>query len=263
MMLVAAPSTLLDHSRMTNPPAISDLKAARRRRLASLMDEVGQAELARLAEMSPAYLFQMAKGEGKTARGVSDANARKLEAAGGKPAGWLDGIQAVAGYDGAPDYSPTAQQDIPSQSVARFETGEDYVRFPLLEGFVGMGEGGYIEEYPEVVESLRVSRDWVARKLPGIPPEAIRVITGRGDSMRGQYNDGDLIFIDTRIKMFDQDSAYCFRWEGRVLVKRLQFVGRNMLRILSKNPDYPSIDAPIDDIEIGGRAIAAWTLQDF
>jgi phage repressor protein C with HTH and peptisase S24 domain len=150
-----------------------------------------------------------------------------------------------------------------SQPVARFETEDGYVRFPLLEGFAGMGRGDYIGDYPEVVESLRVSREWVERKLPGVPPEAIRVITGRGDSMKGQYNDGDLIFLDTRIKTFDQDSAYCFRWEGRVLIKRLQFVGRNTLRILSKNPDYPSIDAPMDDIEIGGRALAAWTLKEF
>jgi phage repressor protein C with HTH and peptisase S24 domain len=256
MMLVADPSNLLDHLPMnTGPRDIDETKARRRRRLTLLVDEIGQAELARAAEISPAYLFQMSKAEGKQGRGVSDANARKLEAAAKRPLGWLDS-------DG--DGSDAADmQEIPSHAVARFETVEGYVRFPLMEGFAGMGQGDYVVDYPEVVESLRVSRDWVERKLPGVPPEVIRVITGRGDSMKGQYNDGDLIFLDTRIKTFDQDSAYCFRWEGRVLVKRLQFVGRGTLRILSKNPDYPAIDAPLEDIEIGGRALAAWTLKEF
>ncbi|KAF1006757.1 MAG: hypothetical protein GAK28_02433 [Luteibacter sp.] len=171
-------------------------------------------------------------------------------------------LSSGEGDDGYP-WTDTAVDKNKSHAVPRFETSGSYVAFPLMEGFAGMGKGDYVTDYPEVVESLRVSREWVERKLPGVPPEAIRVITGRGDSMKGQYNDGDLIFIDTRIKTFDQDSAYCFRWEGRVLVKRLQFVGRKTLRILSKNPDYPAIDAPMEEIEIGGRALAAWTLKDF
>ncbi|AFC86350.1 S24 family peptidase [Frateuria aurantia] len=147
--------------------------------------------------------------------------------------------------------------------VSRDETDPAYVRFPLLEGYAGMGPGTFISDYPEVVKDLRVSREWVSQKMPGIPHDVIRVITGRGDSMRGQYNDGDLIFVDTRVKSFDQDSAYCFRWAGRVQVKRLQLIKPGIVRILSKNPDYESIDAEVEEIEIGGRAIAAWTLREF
>jgi phage repressor protein C with HTH and peptisase S24 domain len=189
-------------------------------------------------------------------KSFGEKKARKLELQAGMPGFWLDSAGEV-------DIGAVMESVVQSQPMSRFETDESYVRFPLLDGFAGMGKGEYVVDYPEVVESLRVSREWVERKLPGVPPEAIRVITGRGDSMKGQYNDGDLIFIDTRIKAFDQDSAYCFRWEGRVLVKRLQFIGRGMLRILSKNEDYPAIDAPMDDIEIGGRALAAWTLKEF
>lgn len=211
----------------------------------------GMAMLAEMLDKAPAQVSHFA-GESRV-KNIGPRIAREIDDAFGKPPGWLD----------QPRWDPAGSGDKQSQSVARFETEQRYVRFPLLEGFAGMGQGGYLADYPEVVESLRVSRDWVERKLPGVPAEAIRVITGRGDSMKGQFNDGDLIFIDTRIKEFDQDSAYCFRWDGRVQVKRLQFIGRGMLRILSKNPDYPPIDAPLEEIEIGGRAIAAWTLNDF
>lgn len=235
--------------------------AVRRRQLQAWIDD-------KFAGVQSAFLADIAARTGQPAnqgelsgllsgkKSFGEKKARKLEEQAGMPAAWLDWVNQTETTDPA-----SKSVGVPSISVD--ETGQGYVRFPLLEGFAGMGPGDYVADYPEVVESLRVARDWVERKLPGVPPEAIRVITGRGDSMKGQYNDGDLIFIDTRIKAFDQDSAYCFRWEGRVLVKRLQFVGRGMLRILSKNADYPAIDAPIDDIEIGGRALAAWTLKEF
>lgn len=149
-----------------------------------------------------------------------------------------------------------------SQRVARFETREGYVRFPLLEGFAGMGRGDYVGDYPEIVEFVEVTREWAASKLRNVPHEAIRVITGRGQSMRGMYDDGDLIFIDSRVKQFVDDAAYVFRLGGRVQVKRLQWRG-DKLRILSANPAYEPMDVPEKDLEIGGMALAAWTLKEF
>jgi len=156
---------------------------------------------------------------------------------------------------------PSTIQD--AASVATSETRSAYVRFPLLEGFAGMGRGDYVGDYPEIVDWIEVTREWASQKLRGVPAESIRVITGRGDSMRGQYNDGDLIFVDSRVKRFDADSAYCYRWNGRVQIKRLQLVGKGLVRIISENPKYPSIDVMIDELEIGGRALAAWTLTEF
>jgi phage repressor protein C with HTH and peptisase S24 domain len=236
------------------------IKDLRRENLSNLASEYGgQSVIAAAIKRDRNQVYQwLLDPSHPSARGIGDPMARRIEEALNLPSGWLDTVHMTVA-----DALTIADSALPSQSVPRFETDESYVRFPLMEGFAGMGKGDYVADYPEVVESLRVSREWVERKLPGVPPDAIRVITGRGDSMKGQYNDGDLIFIDTRIRTFDQDSAYCFRWEGRVLVKRLQFVGRGMLRILSKNPDYPAIDAPLDEIEIGGRALAAWTLREF
>jgi phage repressor protein C with HTH and peptisase S24 domain/DNA-binding transcriptional regulator YdaS (Cro superfamily) len=150
-----------------------------------------------------------------------------------------------------------------ARRVALFETSVTHVRFPLLEGFAGMGRGDYVGDYPEIVEFVEVTREWASQKLRGVPAEAIRVITGRGDSMRGQYNDGDLVFVDSRVKRFDADAAYCYRWNGRVQIKRLQLIGKGQVRILSENPKYPPIDVAIEELEIGGRALAAWTLTEF
>lgn len=142
------------------------------------------------------------------------------------------------------------------------ETAAHYVRMPVLEGFAGMGRGDYVGDYPEVVQYLDVTREWATHALHGVPFDAVRVITGRGTSMRGVFDDGDLVFLDSRVKEFVGDAAYCFRWNGLVYIKRLQRVDRRRLRILSANPDYPPVDAPADEIDIGGRALAAWTLRD-
>jgi len=147
--------------------------------------------------------------------------------------------------------------------VASRETPEAYVRFPLLEGFAGLGRGDYMGDYPEIVEFVEVTREWAGQKLRGVPLAEVRVITGRGDSMRGQYNDGDLIFMDNRVKRFVGDSAYCFRLHGQVQIKRLQMVGRNLVRVLSANAAYPPQDVALEEVEIGGRALAAWTLTEF
>lgn len=63
-------------------------KAFRREQLAKLMDEVGQTELSEMTKVKAAYLFQMAKGEGKSRRGISDAMVAKIEAAMRRP-GWF------------------------------------------------------------------------------------------------------------------------------------------------------------------------------
>lgn len=178
----------------------------------------------------------------------------------------IDILATALGVSKSALVEPSSTGDQSSQApteVASRETPAAYVRFPLLEGFAGMGRGDYMGDYPEIVEFVEVTREWAGQKLRGVPLAEVRVITGRGDSMRGQYNDGDLIFMDSRVKRFVGDSAYCFRLHGQVQIKRLQMVGRNLVRVLSANAAYPPLDVALEDVEIGGRALAAWTLTEF
>jgi phage repressor protein C with HTH and peptisase S24 domain len=170
-------------------------------------------------------------------------------------------INSGEGDDGYPWSGDTDSQAL--APIASSATRHDYVRFPLLEGFAGMGRGDYVGDYPEIVDWVEVTKEWAKQKLHGVPHGAVRVITGRGQSMRGTYNDGDLIFIDSRVKQFDADAAYCYRWEGKVHIKRLQQIGKGKVRIISANPEWPAIEVKLADLEIGGMALAAWTLVEF
>ncbi|SEJ55148.1 hypothetical protein [Frateuria terrea] len=80
---------------MGTAPKLQSIKEFRRARLAALLDKHGKTELSRLVDISADYLWQMGKGRGGSARGVSDANAAKIEAALGKPAGWMDGEESA------------------------------------------------------------------------------------------------------------------------------------------------------------------------
>jgi phage repressor protein C with HTH and peptisase S24 domain len=217
----------------------------------------GQRKLADLTGLASAQISQWINRAKDSRSGkprvMRSDSARNVEQKLGLPNGWMD----------HPHDSPIELAKPAARPIAVDETARGYVRFPLLEGFAGMGRGDYVGDYPEIVEFVEVTREWAAQKLRGIPVEAIRVITGRGDSMRGQYSDGDLVFVDARIKQFLGDSAYCYRWNGQVQIKRLQLVGRGLVRILSENPKYPPIEAPLEELEIGGRALAAWTLHEF
>lgn len=232
--------------------------AVRRRRLQDWIDQ-------RFGGVQSAFLEDIASRTGKPAnqgelsgllsgkKSFGEKKARKLEQQAGMPPSWLDGIAVAAGEQPAP---------LESHAIARTETRPGYVRFPLLEGFAGMGRGDYIGDYPEVVEFVEVTKEWAAEALKRVPQGHVRVITGRGQSMRGTYNDGDLVFVDSRVKAFVDDAAYVFRYGGRVQIKRLQWIG-GKLRIVSSNPEFPAIEVAPDELEIGGLAIAAWTLREF
>lgn len=150
-------------------------------------------------------------------------------------------------------------------AVAETEMPKGYVRFPLLEGFVSAGGGGYVADYPEVVQYIDVAEDWAERNIRA-PRSAVRVITARGDSMTGDISDGDVLFVDSRVQAFDTDSIYVMNWQGRPLVKRLQLRRDGSVVIRSTNPAYePEIVPPgeVDQLYVSGRVLAAWAFKKF
>jgi hypothetical protein len=167
--------------------------------------------------------------------------ARHIEQATGKPLGWLDSAQ---------------HKNLAAEPNSHVRGA--HIRFELLEGFTS-----HASERTETAPFIEVSQAWAKEKLHGVPAESIRIITGRGDSMRGTYDDGDILFIDTRVKTFVADAAYVFRYDGMVLIKRLQWIGNGTVQILSENSRYPPTEARLGDLEIGGRALAVLAFGEF
>lgn len=78
------------HRPMADTRDIAHVKQRRRAHLAAMMDEAGgKVQLGDKLGMNPDYLWQMAKGEGNSARPITDKTAKKIEDKLNKPVGWL------------------------------------------------------------------------------------------------------------------------------------------------------------------------------
>jgi hypothetical protein len=230
------------------------------------------------AEAFGSRLIALLSHHGQPRRGAGAYLARKYRVSNVVANAWLNGeykpgiptSKAIADDHGE-DFnalyfgSDNPESEAGQRLIAPSETPHGYVRFPLLEGFVAAGGGGYMPEYSEVVRYIDVADDWAEQNLRA-PRSAVRVITARGDSMSGDINDGDILFVDSRVQDFDTDSIYVMNWEGRPLVKRLQLRRDGSVLIRSTNPAYePEVVPPgeLDQLYISGRVLATWGFKKF
>jgi phage repressor protein C with HTH and peptisase S24 domain len=124
------------------------------------------------------------------------------------------------------------------------------VAIPRLDVSASAGPGSLVEE--EITAPLRLDAEFV-RGL-GVRPEALSMITVRGDSMVPTLADGDAILVDTRARD-GGDGIQVVRHDGVLLVKRLRRAG-TALELVSDNPAYPPIVvAPGDSLEVIGRVV--------
>jgi phage repressor protein C with HTH and peptisase S24 domain len=137
-------------------------------------------------------------------------------------------------------------------SASYGELGE-FVLIPkvALEG--GMGtegrgiEGGAKEKYA-------FGRKWLQSKGNF---EDFILFAVRGDSMDPTITDGDVVLIDRSKKQVVVGDIYALRTENAVMVKRLQPMDANRIKVMSDNKLYESyeIDLGTGDIEIIGQVI--------
>ena len=129
-----------------------------------------------------------------------------------------------------------------------------YVRLALLDEAGGMGSGVLNGDYPEVIRELAIA-EWEVRRRLGFVPSAgrIRLLTGRGPSMRPRIDNGDVVMVDTDVNRFDGDAIYVIVVGGETQIKMLQ-MRVDGLYVVSANQDYPPYRA--DDVHVRGKVLA-------
>lgn len=82
--------------------ALTKITNTRRRRLQTLLSELGPAEVERKTGLAASYLRSMTKDreKDKQGRGINDENAALIEERCGKPEGWLSGQEPEVREDG-------------------------------------------------------------------------------------------------------------------------------------------------------------------
>ncbi|MGH8486479.1 MAG: S24 family peptidase, partial [Pseudomonas sp.] len=175
-------------------------------RKTNLLQLIGNQRKAVCAErwgINPAHLSQILSH--KTEKNLGDEVARRIEAAEGLAAGWMDVLQSQA------------VQPLPA-GVA-----EGFVSIPHFDICGSMGNGNTAPNHVDVIRDLTVHQDWLRGQ--GISFSSVHnlaVICGDGDSMAGTFNDGDALLVDRGVNEVRTDAIYVFSLEGDLFVKRLQ-----------------------------------------
>ncbi|MBV7482498.1 LexA family transcriptional regulator [Bordetella sp. BOR01] len=129
-----------------------------------------------------------------------------------------------------------------------------------------MGAAGVeLKDQPGVIESWRVSREWLEKNVRGYSQvNSLCIVTGFGDSMRPMFNPGDPLILDSSVNSVDFDAVYFFRVGNEGFIKRLQRVPGKGLLAISENPAYRdwAIDATME-FEVFGRVLKVWRSEDF
>ncbi len=170
-----------------------------------------------------------------------------------------------AWLDKTPDAHWGAHTQPVSARALHESRADKYLHFDLLDVEASCGPGAIATDHQEVVERLDVLESWAVSNLGG-DLSRIKLITAKGTSMQGTIEHGDVLFVDTDVRVFDGDGIYAIASSDGVRAKRLQRLQGDVLAIISDNrlfePEKLTGEA-INDLIICGRVLAAWTLKRF
>ncbi|OZI17950.1 S24 family peptidase [Bordetella genomosp. 7] len=235
---------------------IDEIRRANLRRLEA--EFMGPAATAKALGMSPAQFTNLRDGakDSKTGkpRGMRKETAWRIEDAAGKPRGWLDTVHSdeeAANPTGITLLPTSATRSV---TISQYDTG----------GRMGAA-GVELKDQPGVIESWRVSREWLEKNVRGYSQvNSLCIVTGFGDSMRPMFNPGDPLIIDSSVRSVEFDAVYFFRVGNEGFIKRLQRVPGKGLLAISENPAYRDwVIDPTMDLEVFGRVLKVWRSEDF
>lgn len=157
-------------------------------------------------------------------------------------------------------------ENLESVSIQRTKNSHlDDLVIPQFDTGGSMGAGLLLRDQPGVIQSWSVSQEWVKKNVKSHTGVAnLCIVTGFGDSMKGMYNSGDPLVVDTGVTSVDYDAVYFFRVGNEGFIKRLQRIPGEGLRVLSENKKYDSWSIRPDmDFEVLGRVVKAWQGEEF
>lgn len=243
---------------------VMDVYERRRIHLALLLKEISQSKLAERSGVSASYINRSLKEPGeKGAKNIGEVTARKLEAGGKKPEGWLDGNQVGQATSIPPSTNfgtPAATQTDPPLVIPQYAAGG------------GMGRGFNLTDNPPGhIKSWHVDHEWLRLNVPAHTGlRNLAIVTGFGPSMRPMFNPGDPLLVDTGVRHIDHEGVYFFRVGEEGFIKLIQrvpeFDGPGViLRVISKNPDFPPYDISPKNphFEVLGKVLTIWRSENF
>ncbi|KPL97761.1 MULTISPECIES: S24 family peptidase [Vibrio] len=135
-----------------------------------------------------------------------------------------------------------------------------YLELKFFDIEVSAGQGTLVEKEEE--SSAMVFSERFIRQELGFNPNNIFLMPVRGDSMIPTLKNQSIVMVN-RVDGFSTDGIYVFRYDNRLMVKRLQFLP-NGIKVVSDNSAYEAWELGKEEIksadfEIIGEVV--WTGQ--
>lgn len=96
-------------------------------------------------------------------------------------------------------------------------------------------------------EMLQFSTAWIKRELNAVPSDLLLILVD-DESMVPTLRPGDTILLDRRATKPDREGVYILRMNGVPLVKRLQILPGEIVKVVSDNPAYETFTIRLSDI---------------
>lgn len=239
--------------------AIDEIYRQRLRMLVTTYGNGRQSNFAALLDRSPAQVAQWLHGSKDSKSGAPRAMSRKtarfIEQRLGLPEGWMDQPLVSSAAQ-----SPSDHASIGDPGRTDYLPGFERMGIPLLanSGSMGTGEDQLHEEV--MTGSLPVSPEWALRTLKPTSLQNLRFIHGYGDSMKGTFEDGDILLVDIGVQEPKVDGVYVLEANDRIYIKRVRQRLNGEYEISSDNPKVRTIDVldGSNAVQCRGRVLWAW-----
>lgn len=157
---------------------------------------------------------------------------------------------------------PTSNEEVGSSikdySAGTGSTMEAFVHIPLFDVKASAGNGYVIHEEEET-DALIFKKEWIYNELHSSPAN-LYLIYVEGESMEPALRPGDVILVDHTDNVAKRDGIYVIRMGESLLVKRLQRLPSQRLKVTSDNPAYEPFEISLDfdlhnELSIIGRVV--------
>jgi phage repressor protein C with HTH and peptisase S24 domain len=136
------------------------------------------------------------------------------------------------------------------------DLNSDFVLVPRYEVAASAG-GGAMVHSEQIVDHLAFRSEWVRNAL-NVSVQALALISVKGDSMEPTLSNGDLILVDTGTNKVEDNAIYVLRYNGSLMVKRVQRRRDGSVIIKSDNKIYdPEVvtATEVNDLHVVGRVV--------
>jgi phage repressor protein C with HTH and peptisase S24 domain len=154
-----------------------------------------------------------------------------------------------------PMRKPDGVTEPPSGRAPSSPDPDAYCYIPLYDVYASAGHGAQIDQ-EQVIDKLAFKQDWLKGEM-GLNPDNCCLIHVTGDSMEPTLHKKDVVMLDRSHTIYIEDGVYCLRLDGGLLVKRVQRINGNQVKIISDNAVYQPFIMNTADVEFIGRIVWA------